>query len=123
MAPKPTTAAPREVGPNDGPLDLSKIKAGPLDSSEVTDTRDTSPRSPEPVQGKYLKAFPARGATALLIPASDFLTYGGIEHPDVYFDYFVNGFKVLVGSSDLTKEGAEFLSKRYPDTFKYVTGV
>ena len=112
MVPK-TTSGTREVAPD----------AGPLDPSEVTDERDTSPRAPktEIQNAKYVKAYPARNATTLIIPANDFQEYGGIRHDDVTFDFRDNNFKVLVGQR-LSHEAADFLTTRYPDTFKYVVG-
>lgn len=116
MAPKATpstTAGTREVAAN----------AGPLDISEVTDDRDVTPREAETSQeGEFLKASPARGATTLVIPSSDFYEYGGISHEPVTFDFRNNEMKVPIGTGQLSEEAAEFLVKRYPDTFEYVTG-
>ena len=94
--------------------------AGPLDISEVTDDRDVVSREPAAPAGRYLKAYPAKGATTLLIPSSDFKQYGGINHGDVTFDFRHNTFKILVGSPELSNEAAEFLAARYPETFRFV---
>ena len=99
--------------------------AGPLDLAEVTDERDVSPRQPKPEipsGSKYIKAFPAKGATTLRIPASDFQQYGNINHDTVEFDFRNKEYKLLVGS-EISQEAADLLTSRYPETFKYVTGV
>lgn len=113
-SPKPTASGTREVSPT----------AGPLDPSEVVDDRDISPREPKPDNaGKmFVKAYPAKGATTLLYPASDFSQYGDFSHPSVTFDFRINSLKVRVGGGDLTEQAAEFLTKRYPNTFKYIQG-
>lgn len=99
--------------------------AGPLDLTEVTDDRDVSPRQAEAQLqngSKYIKAFPTKGATTLRIPASDFKQYGNVDHDTVEFDFRNKEYKLLVGS-EISQEAADLLTGRYPETFKYVTGV
>lgn len=87
--------------------------------SDVVDVADTSPRVSNAAGGKLLKAVPFGSATTVVVRSSDFKQAGNIDHPDVEWDFRVNDFTVTVGD-EISSEAAEFLVKKYSDSFQYV---
>lgn len=71
--------------------------------------------------GKRVKAVPFSGGTTIVVRSSDFDKAGNIDHPDVTWDYRVDGFTVEVGKG-ITAEAADFLVNNYPDSFRFVEG-
>ena len=77
------------------------------------------------VSAARVRAYPAvitksgQTGTTVVIAASDFRA-NGIEHDTVTFDFRRNDCSLPVGDGGLSKEAADFLTKNYPDTFKYV---
>lgn len=78
-----------------------------------------------PVSAARVKAYPAvitksgQTGTTVEVRSSDFRS-NGIEHDTVTFDFRVNDCSLPVGDGGLSKEAADFLTKNYPDSFKYV---
>lgn len=91
----------------------------PLAPEEVVDERDVSPRLVAPTtQGHRVRAFPSQGGTTVEIRSSDF-ALGGIEHPDVSWDFRVNKFTVPVGEDGISQEAADWLTSSFPASFAF----
>lgn len=96
-----------------------EIEPEPLDTVDVVDVADTSPRVPPPdTSGVRIQAIPYQNCTTVLIRSSDF-GLGGIEHSDVEWDFRIDDFTVKVGEG-ISQEAADFLVNGYPDQFKYL---
>lgn len=87
----------------------------------VADTEDKTPRQPVETAGKRIKAIPFSGGTTVLVRTVDFKKAGNIDHPDVTWDYRVNGFTVEV-DKEITAEAADFLVNNYPGSFEFIGG-
>lgn len=72
----------------------------------------------ETVKPERIKAYPFSGGTTIIIRDSDFAK-GGVEHPTVSWDYRVDDFTLTVGNG-ISKEAADYLTKNFPDSFKFV---
>lgn len=93
-------------------------ESGELSPSEVTDDRDVSPRAASDTSGKRVRAIPDRGATEIVVNASDFAD-NNIKHPAVVWNFRKDDFTVPVGDA-LSQEAADFLTKNHPHAFEYM---
>lgn len=95
--------------------------AGPLEHSEVTDARDTSPRVKGDTSGKRVRAVFYGGATTVEIEKKDFADHG-IDHPTVRFDFRKSEGTLAVkdGKNCLSAEAADYLTENFPTEFEYI---
>lgn len=79
---------------------------------------EATPTAAVTAKPERIKAFPFSGGTTIIIRDSDF-EKGGVEHSTVSWDYRVDDFTITVGSG-ISKEAADYLTKNFPDSFKFV---
>jgi len=97
----------------------SHPESEPLSVEEVVDVADTAPRAPAPdTSGVRVEAIPYQNCTTVVIRKVDF-ALGGIDHPDVEWDFRIDNFTVKVGDG-ISQEAADFLVNGYPEQFKYL---
>ena len=117
-------AETKDLGPaaDLSPEDQKKI----LDS----DTADNTVKAEEKeLSGKRVRAIPAvittngDHGTVVEVRSSDFQAHG-VTHDTVKFDQFRDNFTIAVGpgSSQISEEAAELLTKNWPMSFEYIDG-